>query len=165
MVSALRILFVCMGNICRSPLAEGVGRGLAQRIGLAARIEFSSAGTLGSHAGEAPDERAQRVAARRGYDISRQRARQVEVADFQRFDRIFAMDRANLAALQRICPPEHHGKLALLLDCAGGEAGREVPDPYYGNEAGFENVLDLCEAAVQGLIAGCAAQHGAPFEA
>lgn len=149
-----------MGNICRSPIAEGVSRGLALSTGLAGLLELDSAGTHGFHVGEAPDERAQRVAARRGYDLSGQRARLVEAADFQRFDRIFAMDRGNLAALRRICPPEFQDKLALFLDCTADMAGGEVPDPYYGNEAGFVRVLDLCEAAARGLMAQCAAQQG-----
>lgn len=153
----MRVLFVCMGNICRSPLAEGICRALVARAGLDGAIEVDSAGTHGYHVGEAPDARAQRVAARRGYDLSRLRARQVVPEDFERFDRIFAMDRANLAALQRICPPARHDRLSLLLDCVPALAGGEVPDPYYGNEAGFEHVLELCETAVRALLAHCPA--------
>ncbi len=159
----MRVLFVCMGNICRSPLAEEVCRTLAARSGLAGAIKVDSAGTHGYHVGEAPDARAQRVAARRGYDLSRLRARQVVPEDFERFDRIFAMDRANLAALRRICPPARHDRLSLLLDCVPALAGTEVPDPYYGNEAGFEHVLELCEAAVRALLANCPAEPEAPF--
>lgn len=155
-----RILFVCMGNICRSPMAEAVTRAIAQREGLATTLELDSAGTHGHyHAGEVPDARARRIAAKRGYDLSRLRARSVVAADFERFDRILAMDEANLSGLQRICPEASRFKLGLFLDYADG-AGRgevrevrEVPDPYYGADAGFEHVLDLCEQAAEGLLA------------
>lgn len=148
-----------MGNICRSPIAEAVTRALAQRQGLAAVVDFDSAGTHGHyHAGEAPDARARRVALRRGYDLSRLRARLVIDADFDRFDRILAMDEANLAALQRQCPEEHRSKLGLFLDCAPSLGISEIPDPYYGAESGFERVVDLCEVAAKGLLADLARQ-------
>ena len=157
MAPRYRILFVCMGNICRSPMAEAVTRAIAQREGLATTLELDSAGTHGHyHAGEVPDARARRIAATRGYDLSRLRARSVVAADFERFDRILAMDEANLSGLQRICPEASRFKLGLFLDYADG-AGisevREVPDPYYGPDAGFERVLDLCEQAAEGLLA------------
>ena len=152
-----RILFVCMANICRSPIAEAVARALAQRQGLAAMCEFDSAGTHGhSHAGEAPDPRARRLAARRGYDLSRMRARPVIDADFDRFDRLLAMDQANLSGLQRQCPAEKQARLGLFLDYAEGLGLAEIPDPYYGADSGFERVLDLCELAANGLLAACA---------
>lgn len=154
-----RILFVCMGNICRSPMAEGVTRKMAQREGLASLLETDSAGTHGHyHAGEPPDPRAQRVAAKHGYDLSKIRARRVIDADFARFDRILALDEDNLAILQRLCPEENRSKLGLLLDYAPDLGISEVPDPYYGAESGFERVLDLCERAARGLLAAC--EHG-----
>ncbi|WP_300454223.1 low molecular weight protein-tyrosine-phosphatase [Accumulibacter sp.] len=153
----IRILFVCMGNICRSPLAEAVTRGMAQRQGLAAMLEVDSAGTHGHyHAGETPDPRAQRVAAKRGYDLSGIRARPVIEADFERFDRLLAMDEANLSALRRQCPDASRTKLGLFLDYAEGLGVAEIPDPYYGAESGFERVIDLCELAGRGLLAACA---------
>lgn len=147
-----QLLFVCMGNICRSPTAEGVVRVQLDKAGLAGRVEVDSAGTHGYHTGEPPDPRAQRLALRRGYDLSRLRARRVSEADFVRFDRILAMDSDNLEILLRQCPPEHRHKLGLLLDYSRGFAEREVPDPYYGNDAGFERVLDLIEDAARGLV-------------
>ncbi|MEF8702340.1 MAG: low molecular weight protein-tyrosine-phosphatase [Candidatus Accumulibacter sp. UW26] len=152
-----RILFVCMGNICRSPIAEAVTRSMAQDLGLAAMLEVDSAGTHGHyHAGEAPDARARRIAAKRGYDLSRLRARTVVEADFDRFDRILAMDEANLSALLRICPPASRAQVGLFLDCCDGLVGGEIPDPYYGAESGFERVIDLCERAAKGLLADLA---------
>jgi len=147
-----RILFVCMGNICRSPTAEGVTRTLAERSGVAAGFEFDSAGTHGYHIGKAPDARASQAAALRGYDLSSLKARQVDSADFLRFDRILAMDRDNLELLSQACPPEHHGKLGLFLEFASRHEEDEVPDPYYGGPEGFERVLDLIEDAAQGLL-------------
>ena len=147
-----QILLVCMGNICRSPIAEGVVRSMAERAGLAARLEVDSAGTHGYHEGELPDQRARKVAASRGYDLSRLRARRVKDQDFSRFDRILAMDRQNLAILQRSCPAEHLSKLGLFLGYADALTIDEVPDPYYGGTEGFEKVLDLCEAAARGLV-------------
>lgn len=147
-----RILFVCMGNICRSPTAEGVTRTLAERGGLAAGFEFDSAGTHGYHIGKAPDARATKAAAARGYDLSSLKARRVDSADFARFDRILAMDRDNLELLRQACPREHHGKLGLFLEFASRNDEDEVPDPYYGGPEGFERVLDLIEDAARGLL-------------
>jgi protein-tyrosine phosphatase len=146
------LLFVCMGNICRSPTVEGVVRAHLAQAGLAGQVEVDSAGTVRHHLGEPPDARAQRVALRRGYDLSRLRARRVTEADYARFDRILAMDRDNLAILRRECPPEHRHKLGLFLEYSRSFAEREVPDPYYGNDAGFERVLDLIEDASHGLV-------------
>jgi protein-tyrosine phosphatase len=148
-----RILFVCMGNICRSPTAEGVTRALAERQGLAHGFEFDSAGTHGYHIGKAPDARASATAAGRGYDLSSLRARQVNDYDFVRFDRILAMDRDNLDLLLQACPEEHRGKLGLFLEYAGSFDEEEVPDPYYGGQEGFERVLDMVEDAASGLLA------------
>ena len=147
-----RILFVCMGNICRSPTAEGVARTLAERRGLVPGFEFDSAGTHGYHIGKAPDARASAAAAKRGYDLSPLRARQVNEFDFVRFDRILAMDRDNLELLRKACPEESLGKLGLFLEFATHHGGDEVPDPYYGGPEGFEHVLDLIEDAAAGLL-------------
>ncbi|KAF7598995.1 MAG: phosphotyrosine protein phosphatase [Candidatus Dactylopiibacterium carminicum] len=147
-----RILFVCTGNICRSPTAEGIARHVARARRLEDRFEFDSAGTYDYHAGEAPDSRARTAAKRRGYDLSALRARQVETADFHRFDLILAMDRGHLTWLAHRCPPELRERLHLFLDFVPGHAGEEVLDPYYGGGAGFEHVLDLCEAAVDVLL-------------
>ena len=146
-----RVLLVCMGNICRSPSAEGVLRArLAAHPELS--VEVDSAGTHGYHVGEPPDPRAIAHAARRGVDIAGLRARRVVVEDFDRFDLVLAMDRANLARLQDLCPPAQAHKLGLMLDHAPHASLREVPDPYYGDAAGFEQVLDLLELAADGLI-------------
>jgi len=147
-----RILFVCMGNICRSPLAHGVFQRLIEQTGLNEHIEIDSAGTHAYHEGNSPDPRAQAVAMRRGIDISRQRARRVAEADFEKFDYILVMDQDNLRALEASCPPQHVHKLNLLLKFAPELQAREVPDPYYGGATGFEQVLDLVEAASEGLL-------------
>lgn len=147
-----KILLVCMGNICRSPTAEGVLRTMIALEGLEHRFELDSAGTHGYHEGEPPDLRTRQAAAHRGYDLSRLRARQVRESDFIRFDLILAMDRNNLALLRRACPPGYREKLGLYLDYAEGIDISEVPDPYYGGPEGFEQVLDLVEAAARGLI-------------
>lgn len=146
-----RILFFCMGNICRSPTAEGVMRAKLAAAGL--DIEVDSAGTHGWHAGEPPDERSQEHARRRGYDLSPLRARQLVAEDFERFDLVLAMDGDNLAHAERLCPPTQRHRLKLLLDYAPQTGRRHVPDPYYGGAAGFEEVLDLVEAACDGLLA------------
>ena len=147
-----RILFVCMGNICRSPTAEAVTRALVERAGMADRVELDSAGTHGYHVGEPPDRRATEAGARRGYDLSRLRARQVGLPDYARFDLLLAMDKANLELLQRSCPPDARNKLRLFLAYARQNREEEVPDPYYGGVGGFERVLDLIEDAAHGLI-------------
>jgi len=148
----IRVLLVCAGNICRSPTAESVFRYLLQAEKLAGSIEVDSAGTYGDHVGEAPDERAQSAAARRGYDLSGLRARAVGAADFSRFDLILAMDRHCLAALERLCPARRIGQLGLFMDYAKVFADDEVPDPYYNTDRGFEIVLDMVEDAARGLL-------------
>lgn len=143
---------VCMGNICRSPLAHGVFEHLVEAAGLAEQIGVDSAGTHAYHVGEAPDPRSQEVASRRGVDLSAQRARRVSREDFEIFDYVLAMDRDNFAILQDLCPPGHEGKLRLFLEFATDRSEREVPDPYYGGQAGFERVLDLVDAGSKGLL-------------
>jgi len=150
--TVVRTLFVCMGNICRSPMVQGVFlRSLRERP-WGERVHVDSAGTHAYHVGKAPDPRAREAAARRGVDIWEQRARQVRPRDFEEFDYVIAMDRANLEVLKAACPPALHGKLHLLLDFAPGLKEREVPDPYYGTEPGFDKVFDLAELAVEGLL-------------
>ena len=139
------ILFVCTGNICRSPTAEAVLRHLAKEESLELRIE--SAGLGDGHVGDPPDERAQHHARSRGYDLSAQRARQVRASDFEEFDLILAMDRGHLRALQKMAPPQHHAKIRLFV------AGTDVPDPYYGGAEGFERVLDVVEERCRALLA------------
>jgi protein-tyrosine phosphatase len=149
----MRILFVCLGNICRSPSAEAVLRRIAAQEAPDLPIEVDSAGTAGYHIGEPPDARAQEAALRRGYDMSRLRARIVEPADFERFDLILAMDRANLSVLRRRAPAAARERVRLFLEFAPEAGEPEVPDPYYGGASGFEEVLDLVEAASRGRIA------------
>ncbi len=146
------ILFVCMGNICRSPTAEGVFRVAAARAGLIERLHIDSAGTHDYHCGAPPDRRATLAARNRGYDIASLRARQVGVADFARFERIYAMDRLNLDALNDLRPRDYRGDLALFLDLAPELGVHEVPDPYYGPPQDFERVLDLVEQASTALV-------------
>jgi protein-tyrosine phosphatase len=146
------ILFVCMGNICRSPTAAGVFRAALAQQGLADSIRVDSAGTGDWHVGSPPDRRAIDSANRRGYDIARMRARQVGLGDFVRFGWILAMDRTNLRELEAMRPSAFEGHLGLFLDVAPELGVREVPDPYYGGRDGFERVLDLVEAASAALI-------------
>lgn len=147
------VLFVCMGNICRSPTAEGVFRALLARESLEARVLVDSAGTGGWHAGEPPDRRAAATAAKRGYDLSAQRARQVSLSDFEHFDFMVAMDSQNIRDLRAIAPAPLREKPRLLLDFAREPLPtREVPDPYYGGVDGFDRVLDLVEAGCHGLL-------------
>ena len=147
-----RILMVCLGNICRSPLAQGVMEQRLRKTGLFRRVTVDSAGTQGYHLGESPDPRAVEAAARRGYDISGQRARRIRDGDFQSFDYILAMDQDNLQQLMAHCPGAELSRIKLLMEFAPGPDGREIPDPYYGGEDGFERALDLIEAAVDGFI-------------
>jgi len=149
----IKVLFICMGNICRSPTAEGVFRNLVQGAGLAQRILIDSAGTHDYHIGAPPDRRAQAAAVQRGYDLSDLRGRQVEKRDFDEFDYILAMDADNLANLNRIKPSQHRARLGLFLEYGQRFTEREVPDPYYGGVQGFDHVLDLVEDAAAGLLA------------
>lgn len=148
----MRVLFVCLGNICRSPTAEGVFRRQLAAEGLSDGVEVDSCGVGSWHVGKAPDSRAQQAAARRGIELGQLRARQLSDADFQHFDYLLAMDHDNLAVLETRRPPDCASHLGLFLAFAG-EPDRAVPDPYYGGEQGFEEVLDLIEAASRGLVA------------
>ena len=155
----IRVLFVCMGNICRSPTAEAVFRHYVQEAGLSGQIMIDSAGTIDFHAGKAPDLRAQRAAQRRGYDMSGLRGRQVEDGDFYRFNYVLAMDRDNLSSLQRLAPLDSDTKAQLFLEYARHRLEREVPDPYYGGLDGFERVLDMVEDAAEGLLIHIQQKH------
>jgi protein-tyrosine phosphatase len=148
----ISVLFVCMGNICRSPIAEGVLYWQAACAGLAHRIRIDSAGTHANLIGHAPDPRSRAAAAARGYDLGHLRARQVEQQDFAEFDFILAMDKSNLAALRLILPREHRTKPTLFMDYSIQRAGMDVPDPYYGGPEGFEQVLDMVEDGCAGLL-------------
>ena len=150
--SKVSVLFVCMGNICRSPTAEGVFRRFVADAGLEQRIRIDSAGTHDYHIGQAPDRRSQTVAAGRGYDLSSLRGRQVARSDFAAFDYVLAMDRENLANLQGVCPSEQCHKLRLFLSFSERFKDQEVPDPYYGGAQGFDRVLDMVEDAARGLL-------------
>lgn len=149
---AYSILFVCMGNICRSPTAHGVFQQIVMNHGLADQVRVDSAGTHNYHPGSPPDDRSQEHAARRGYDLSRLRARQIQEADFETHDMILAMDWDNLALIQDECPPAHLRKLRRLTEFCLTHDSPVVPDPYYGGDKGFEHVLDLVEDACQGLL-------------
>jgi protein-tyrosine phosphatase len=146
------LLFVCMGNICRSPTAEGVMRQVVADAAVALDITIDSAGTHAYHVDEPPDPRAVEAALRRGIDISGQRARAVQINDYHSFDFILAMDEDNLQLLERMAPANGRAKVELLLDYSPSAAGTGVPDPYYGGAAGFERVLDLLEDAASGLL-------------
>jgi protein-tyrosine phosphatase len=148
----MRILFVCMGNICRSPTAEGVLRRLIQERAPHLGLEIDSAGTHDYHVGEPPDARAIAAAARRGIDLRSLRARQISEEDFERFDLIVAMDRANWETLLSRSPAEFHGRIRLFMEFADDSNVEDVPDPYYGGPLGFEQVLDLAEEAAAGLL-------------
>ena len=149
---ATSILFVCMGNICRSPTAEGVFRRVIADRGVAHQFEVDSAGTHAYHIGNPPDRRSIDAAARRGIDLTTLRARKVEPSDFQRFHFLLAMDEDNLERLHAMAAPEQRGRVKLFLEYARRSPRREVPDPYYGGANGFEDVLDLVEDAAEGLL-------------
>lgn len=148
----MKILFVCLGNICRSPTAEGVLRAIAARDYPHLDVETDSAGTAGYHVGEPPDRRTISAARRRGYDLAGLRARQVIPADFSRFDYVLAMDRANLAELEQRRGGQGAAHLGLFLEFAPAGGADEVPDPYFGAVEAFEHVIDLCEAGAHGLL-------------
>ncbi len=148
----VRVLFVCMGNICRSPTAEGVFRKLVREAGLHAQIAIGSAGTHAYHIGAPPDARAQAAARRRGIDLSALRGRQATPVDIEQSHYVLAMDRANYEHLLALCPPGLEHKIELLMEYAPDHPEREVPDPYFGGAAGFDRVLDMIEEAAQGLL-------------
>ncbi len=157
------VLFICMGNICRSPTAHGVFRHKLRSRGLDAHVQVDSAGTHNYHPGEPPDRRSQRAAALRGYDISDLRARQVNSDDFVRHDLLLTMDWDNHALAEECCPPEHRRKLRRLAEFCRRHEAVVVPDPYYGGDAGFTHVLDLIEDACDSLLDDLATRFaGAP---
>ena len=147
-----RVLLVCMGNICRSPTAEGVLRFFIKNNNLGDKVEVDSAGTHGYHVGEAPDSRTQRAASARGYNLSQLRARKVARQDLDYFDLILAMDKSNLDNLRRMATPEQQERIGLFMDYARNFDDDEVPDPYYGGADGFETVLDLVEEGSTALL-------------
>lgn len=155
----VKVLFVCMGNICRSPTAQGVFTDLLQREGLTTHVHVDSAGTHAYHTGSAPDPRAQAAAKRRGIDLGPQTARQVQRDDFEQFDYILAMDRENLALLMELCPAQFEHKVGLLLEYAKHLGIEEVPDPYYGGITGFDRVLDMVLEAAEGLLQDIRTRH------
>ncbi|MFM0199742.1 low molecular weight phosphotyrosine protein phosphatase [Paraburkholderia fungorum] len=157
-MKTVSICFVCLGNICRSPTAEGVMRHRVGEARLTERIMIDSAGTGDWHIGQPPDERAQFAAGRRGYELGGLRGRQIAASDFERFDLLIAMDDKNVAALRQVCPTQQRDKIRLLMEFVPEADGRwngarEIVDPYFGGAEGFEQVLDQCEAACRGLIA------------
>ena len=154
------VLFVCLGNICRSPTAHGVFAQRVERAGLAGAIRVDSAGTGDWHLGLPPDPRTQRAARARGYDLEHLRARQVAPADFRNFSYILAMDNTNLRNLERQRPNWYRGELDLFLRAGGYQGALEVPDPYAGDTRDFERVLDLAEVAADGLLAAIRTRHG-----
>jgi protein-tyrosine phosphatase len=164
-VSKHRILFVCLGNICRSPMAEGVFRRVAEEAGMLDRFEIDSAGMGDWHKGEAPDHRAQKAALGRGVDISGQSARKVELEDFDDFDLVLAMDGSSVDDLYEIAPHAARPKIRRFLDYAPHLGIQDVPDPYYGGTAGFDHALDLIEAAAHGLLAALTKETGSKKDA
>ncbi len=155
----MKVLFVCTGNICRSPTAEAVLRAKALARGLGDRVFADSAGTHGYHIGEPPDPRTRDAAAARGYPMIGMKARKVTAADFRAFDLVVAMDRGHYAALRRLAPAEAAGRLRLFMDYVAGATGQDVLDPYYGGPAGFGDVLDVVEAGVDALLEEIAAAN------
>ncbi len=158
-MNKVKVLFICMGNICRSPTAHGVFRALVETEGLMDAISIDSAGTHAYHVGNGPDKRAQETAQRRGVDLSDLVARRVSAEDFDQFDYVVAMDQDNYISLSEICPNEHVDKIHMFMDFAPQMRTREVPDPYYGGASGFERVFDLVEAASAGLLAEIRQRH------
>lgn len=161
----VKVLFVCMGNICRSPTAHGVFRKLVEEAGLTQLIEIDSAGTHAYHVGKPPDPRAQETALRRGILLDDLRARRAEPEDFEYYDYVLAMDEDNYHDLSAICPKGRglERRLAMFMDYAPELRMREVPDPYYGAVGGFEAVFDLVEAAARGLLEDLRRRHFAPY--
>ncbi len=151
-MNKIKVLFVCMGNICRSPTAEGVFNAMIESNDLSFAFDVDSAGTHAYHVGDAPDLRAQKAARDRGIELKHLRARRVKHEDFEQFDHILVMDDDNHAVLYDICPDEHKHKIRHFLAYAPHLQQREVPDPYYGGAYGFERVLDMVEAASEGFI-------------
>lgn len=159
MAAKTRVLFVCLGNICRSPTAQAVFEVKAKEAGLDHLLEIDSCGTGSWHIGQEPDERTQKAAMQRGYDMSHLRARRLMPDDFYRFDYILAMDTRNLADVMKKSPEDFKGRVQLLLDYSADKKLLEVPDPYYGEQDGFERVLALVESACDGLLETIRKQH------
>jgi protein-tyrosine phosphatase len=155
----IRVLFVCLGNICRSPMAEGVFRHQVEAAGLADRVHIDSAGTHAYHIDEPPDPRAQSTAAQYGADIGGLRGRQVTLRDIEEYHYVLAMDNENLANLRKLAPVEHHHKIRLFLEYANDRPEEEVPDPYFGGISGFHRVLDLIDVASAGLLDDLCSRH------
>jgi low molecular weight protein-tyrosine phosphatase len=151
-IPAKSILFVCLGNICRSPIAEGVFRHIAVQGGVFGNYRIDSAGLGSWHVGQPPDGRAQDALAARGIDISDLRARQVTPEDFEAFDLILAMDKSNRQGLFKLAPKQHHDKIRLFMDCAPNFGVHEIPDPFFGDKEGFDYVVQLIDAASRGLL-------------
>jgi protein-tyrosine phosphatase len=164
-MTTTRILFVCLGNICRSPMAEGVFRRVAEEEGLLDHFAIDSAGLGNWHVGQAPDHRAQAAVSARGVDISSQRARQVAPEDFGNYDLLLVMDAANYAELRRRAPAEARAKIHRFLDFAPEAGTKDVPDPFFGGTEGFDHALDLIEAAARGLLAALADDESRPAQA
>jgi protein-tyrosine phosphatase len=156
---SVKVLFVCLGNICRSPTAHGLFEDLVSRSSLHEKIKIDSAGTGDWHVGHPPDSRAQATALQRGYDISHLRARAVSSNDFSEFDYILGMDRENIRNLNTLCPTNYTGTLGLFLEIAGVGQGLEVPDPYYGGQEHFSHVIHLIEQGAEGLLARIQNEH------
>lgn len=159
MTRKIGVLFVCTGNICRSPTAEGVLRHQAKLAGLEDRLLIDSAGTHGYHIGEPPDRRSVAAARKRGIDLSSLRARKVASGDFDRFDYVLALDRGHFDLLRADCPPEHVQRLSLFLSHLGEHGLHDVPDPYYGGARDFEHALDLIERGCAALLAHIRREH------
>jgi protein-tyrosine phosphatase len=159
MAAKVKVLFVCAGNLCRSPMSQGAFEKGVREAGLADQIIVDSAGTHTYYVKSPPDNRAQEVAQQRGYDLSRQRARRVTASDFNEFDYIVAMDDSNFAHLMSICPPDLQHKLSLFMNFSSTRSGSEIPDPYYGDRKGFERVLNLVEQAAAGLLRSIRRRH------
>ena|SRR5688572_16157645 len=151
-IPAKSILFVCLGNICRSPIAEGVFRHIAKRAGLLDKLHIDSAGLGSWHLGLPPDQRAQDALFSRGINISDLRARRITLEDFETFDLILAMDKSNHKGLLKLAPKEHQGKIRLFMDCAPNFGVHEIPDPFFGDKDGFDYVVQLVDAACRGLV-------------
>jgi len=158
-IAKVKVLFVCMGNICRSPTAEGIFRHMVAEQNLHEHIITDSAGTHAYHVGESPDRRAQATASKRGIDLSDLKARQVSAEDFEIFDYVLAMDRDNYAILEGLCPTGYEDRLSLFLDFASSLQVAEVPDPYYGGVKGFDVVFDMVEQASTGLLEDIKNKH------